>query len=54
MRIITAHRVRHLPVMAGEELVGMVSIGDLVKSIISAQAHTIDQLSSYIEGRYPA
>ena len=54
MRTITAHRIRHLPVMVGDELVGMISIGDLVKSIISAQAHTIDQLSGYIEGRYPA
>jgi len=54
MRLSTAHRIRHLPVVDGEDLVGMISIGDLVKSIISAQAHTIDQLSSYIEGRYPA
>jgi CBS domain-containing protein len=54
MRVITEHRIRHLPVVSGEELVGMVSIGDVVKSIISAQAHTIDQLSGYIEGRYPA
>jgi len=54
MRIITAYRIRHLPVMDQNELAGMVSIGDLVKSIISAQAHTIDQLSGYIEGRYPA
>jgi CBS domain-containing protein len=54
MRMITAHRIRHLPVTEGEDLVGMISIGDVVKSIISAQAHTIDQLSSYIEGRYPA
>lgn len=54
MRISTQHRIRHLPVMAGDQLAGMISIGDLVKSIISAQAHTIDQLSSYIEGRYPA
>jgi len=54
MRIITEHRIRHLPVMTCEDVVGMISIGDLVKSIISHQAHTIDQLSGYIEGRYPA
>ncbi len=54
MRIITAHRIRHLPVMDGDALVGMISIGDVVRSIISAQAHTIDQLNGYIEGRYPA
>lgn len=54
MRIITSHRIRHLPVMDGDALLGMISIGDVVRSIISAQAHTIDQLSGYIEGRYPA
>lgn len=54
MRMITAHRIRHLPVMQGDALVGMVSIGDIVRSIISTQAHAIDQLSGYIEGRYPA
>lgn len=54
MRVITAHRIRHLPVMQGDALLGMISIGDVVRSIISAQAHTIDQLSGYIEGRYPA
>jgi len=54
MRVITAHRVRHLPVMDGDALLGMISIGDVVRSIISAQAHAIEQLSGYIEGRYPA
>ncbi len=54
MRVITSHRVRHLPVMEGDALVGMISIGDVVRSIISTQAHAIDQLSGYIEGRYPA
>ena len=54
MRVITAHRIRHLPVMEGDALLGMISIGDVVRSIISTQAHAIDQLSGYIEGRYPA
>ncbi|MGA3040959.1 MAG: CBS domain-containing protein [Bryobacteraceae bacterium] len=54
MRVITAHRIRHLPVMEGDTLLGMISIGDVVRSIISTQAHAIDQLSGYIEGRYPA
>lgn len=54
MRIITHHRVRHLPVMEGDKLVGVISIGDLVNAIIEAQAHTIDQLHTYITGRYPA
>ena len=54
MRVITAHRVRHLPVMEGDALLGIISIGDVVRTIISTQAHAIDQLSGYIEGRYPA
>ena len=53
MTIITTRRIRHLPVLESGRLVGMVSIGDCVNSIISAQAHTIDQLNSYIQGSYP-
>ena len=54
MRIVTHNHIRHLPVLAGDKLVGVVSIGDLVNSIIEAQAHTIDQLHTYISGQYPA
>lgn len=54
MEIVTNRRVRHLPVLAGESVAGMVSAGDLIKAIISAQAHTIHQLSCYIAGDYPA
>jgi CBS domain-containing protein len=48
MRIITNKRIRHLPVVDEGELNGVVSIGDLVKAIISSQAYTIDQLHTYI------
>jgi CBS domain-containing protein len=54
MRIITHHRVRHLPVMDGDRLLGVISIGDLVNAIIAEQAQTIDHLRTYITGGYPA
>jgi CBS domain-containing protein len=54
MRLVTHHRTRHLPVLDGDKLVGVISIGDLVNAIIAAQAHTIDQLHTYITGGYPA
>jgi len=50
MAIMTDRRVRHLPVMEGEKIVGIVSIGDLVKSIIGDQKFRIDQLEQYIHG----
>lgn len=48
MAIMTDKRVRHLPVMQDEELVGLVSIGDLVKALIDEQQSTIKQLEQYI------
>ena len=50
MAIMTDRRIRHLPVMHNGELVGLVSIGDLVKEIISEQQFIIAQLENYIQG----
>ena len=53
MRLMTEHRVRHLPIVDGDRLVGLVSIGDLVNWIISAQSSALHQMESYITGHYP-
>ena len=50
MAVMTDKAVRHLPVLENKELVGLVSIGDLVKSIISDQKFIIEQLEHYISG----
>jgi CBS domain-containing protein len=54
MRLMTENRVRHLPVVEAESVVGIVSIGDLVNWIIRSQEQTIHQLHNYITGAYPA
>ncbi len=51
LRLMTEKRIRHLPVMDGEKLRGVISIGDLVKFVISAQHATIAHLENYIYGQ---
>jgi CBS domain-containing protein len=48
MRVVTGQRVRYLPVIENSRVIGMVSIGDLIKAVIEEQQHTIEQLESYI------
>jgi len=52
MRLMTDKRIRHLPVIDGATIVGIVSIGDLVRSVITVQGETIQYLQQYINGQY--
>ena len=54
MAVVTEKRCRHLPVMTGEQLLGLISIGDLTRWVATRQAHHIQDLVNYITGRYPA
>ena len=50
MELMTARRIRHLPVVENDSIIGIVSIGDVVKAIIEVQKETIQHLDSYISG----
>jgi IMP dehydrogenase len=50
MALMTEHRIRYLPVITAGQVIGMVSIGDLIKNLITEQEHTIRQLEHYIHG----
>lgn len=50
LALMTEKRIRHLPVLDGDNLLGIISIGDLVKSVIAEQQHVIEQLEHYISG----
>ena len=52
MKLMTDKHIRHLPVLENENLVGMISIGDVVKTVIASQKEFIDQLEGYISGRW--
>lgn len=51
MKLMTTHRVRHLPVLENNRLVGLISIGDVVNKTIEQKSNTINQLEDYIVGR---
>src|SRR4051812_9603426 len=53
MELMTKHRIRHLPVLDGERVVGVVSIGDLINWIIKTQREVLNSMEDFISGKYP-
>ena len=53
MDIMTRNRIRHLPIVQNEKVLGVISIGDLVKWLVSEQEETIEHLQNYISSKYP-
>jgi len=53
MQLMTQHRIRHLPVIDGERVVGVVSIGDLINWIIKTQREVLNSMEDFISGKYP-
>ena len=53
MDIMTRNRIRHLPIIENEKVLGVISIGDLVKWVVSEQEQTIEHLQNYISSNYP-
>jgi CBS domain-containing protein len=53
MDIMTRNRIRHLPIVGNEKVLGVISIGDLVKWVVSEQEETIEHLQNYISSKYP-
>jgi CBS domain-containing protein len=53
MELMTNHRIRHLPVLDGDRVVGVVSIGDLINWIIKTQREVLNSMEDFISGKYP-
>jgi CBS domain-containing protein len=53
MELMTKHRIRHLPVLDGDRVVGVVSIGDLINWIIKTQREVLNSMEDFISGKYP-
>lgn len=53
LRVVTHHGIRHLPVVEGDKVIGVLSIGDLVRAVVAQQAETITSLKSFIGSDYP-